>query len=181
MAMTSTHERSKPGLPAANARSQEGLDFDSIFQEYWNRVCAVIYRLVGDPDETQDLALETFLRLHQNPPEDPSNIAGWLYRVATRLGLNSLRSNARRQRYELEASVLNEPVSVERLLDASQERQQVLATLKRMKPQAAELVLLRSAGLSYAEIAAALDIRPSSVGTLLARAEREFEKHYLRD
>jgi RNA polymerase sigma-70 factor, ECF subfamily len=181
MAMTSTHERSKPGLPAARTESQEALDFESIFQEYWNRVCAVIYRLVGDPDETQDLALETFMRLHQNPPEDSTNLAGWLYRVATRLGLNSLRSHARRQRYESEASQLNKPASVEKLLEASQERQQVLAAIQRMKPQAAELILLRSAGLSYAEIAAALDIRSSSVGTLLRRAEREFEKHYLRD
>jgi RNA polymerase sigma-70 factor, ECF subfamily len=40
------------------------------------------------------------------------------------------------------------------------------------------VLLLRYSGLSYAEIAEALDVSPTSVGTLLARAEQEFEKLY---
>ena len=40
-------------------------------------------------------------------------------------------------------------------------------------------LLLRHGGLSYAEIAAALDVAPGSVGTILARAEREFRCRYL--
>ena len=38
--------------------------------------------------------------------------------------------------------------------------------------------MLRHLGLSYAEIAEALDLSPSSIGQLLARAEREFEQRY---
>jgi len=37
---------------------------------------------------------------------------------------------------------------------------------------------LRYSGLSYAEIAAALGIAAGSVGTLLARAEADFERRY---
>ena len=32
-------------------------DFEALFQEHWSRVYAVIYRIVGDPDEAEDLAL----------------------------------------------------------------------------------------------------------------------------
>jgi DNA-directed RNA polymerase specialized sigma24 family protein len=32
--------------------------FKAAFQEHWPRVCAVLYRLVGDRDEAEDLALE---------------------------------------------------------------------------------------------------------------------------
>jgi DNA-directed RNA polymerase specialized sigma24 family protein len=35
------------------------------------------------------------------------------------------------------------------------------------------------AGMSYREIAAALDVKTSSVGSLLARAELQFEKEYV--
>jgi RNA polymerase sigma-70 factor, ECF subfamily len=181
MAMTSTHEQSKPGLPAAHAGPQESLDFDAVFQEYWQRVCAVAYRLTGDPDESQDLALETFLRLHQAPPENMQNIGGWLYRVATRLGLNHLRARTRRWRYESAAGSSAGAQGLEDLLETSLEAQRVRAALGRMKPRSAEIILLRSAGLSYAEIAGALGIRPSSVGALLGRAEREFEQQYWQD
>jgi RNA polymerase sigma-70 factor (ECF subfamily) len=47
-----------------------------------------------------------------------------------------------------------------------------------MKPRAAQLLILRHSGLSYADIAAALGVAPGSVGTLLARAEKEFERRY---
>jgi RNA polymerase sigma-70 factor (ECF subfamily) len=38
--------------------------------------------------------------------------------------------------------------------------------------------MLRHTGLSYQELAAALDVAPASIGTLLARAERAFEARY---
>jgi RNA polymerase sigma-70 factor (ECF subfamily) len=40
------------------------------------------------------------------------------------------------------------------------------------------LLLARHSGFSYAEVAAALNLNPASVGTLLARAERRFKEVY---
>jgi len=47
------------------------------------------------------------------------------------------------------------------------------------KPQS-QLLILRSHGLTYHEIAQALDINPTSIGTLLRRAEEAFRKEYVR-
>jgi RNA polymerase sigma-70 factor (ECF subfamily) len=58
------------------------------------------------------------------------------------------------------------------------ERQQVQAALSAMKPRSAQILILRHSGLSYAEIAAALNVGVNSVGTLLVRAEKEFKKQY---
>ena len=52
------------------------------------------------------------------------------------------------------------------------------AALARLPERTAKLLLLRYAGLSYAEIAAALQVAPGSVGTLLVRAERAFIQTY---
>ena len=47
-----------------------------------------------------------------------------------------------------------------------------------LKPAQAQLLLLRASGHSYKELAAALEIEPASVGTMLIRAEAAFEKLY---
>ncbi len=157
-------------------------EFETLFQEHWERLCRVLYRLSGDWDEAQDLALETFMRLYRQPAPPAANPGGWLYRVATNLGLNALRARRRREQYEIEAGVeaLQAETYQDPALTAEQrlERQQVRAALERMKPREAQILLLRYSGLSYAEIAAALDVAPASVGSLLARAEQSFEKFY---
>ena len=155
--------------------------FDATFLEHWTPVCRVLVRLVGDHAEAQDLALETFWRLYQRAPREQSNLGGWLYRVATNLGLNALRARKRRQRHELDAGKweIETRVSDPAQAVADEEaRAHVRAVLEAMDARQAQLLTLRYSGLSYADLAAALDIAPASVGTLLARAEREFESRY---
>ena len=79
--------------------------FEALFREHWPHVYRLLCRLVGDPAEAEDLALETFVRLYQRYPlrENESNPGGWLHRVATNLGLQSIRSWKRRERYEMAA------------------------------------------------------------------------------
>jgi RNA polymerase sigma-70 factor (ECF subfamily) len=54
----------------------------------------------------------------------------------------------------------------------------VRAALRQLKPQESSLLLLRHAGLSYRAIAEALELNPTSVGTLLRRAEARFKETY---
>src|ERR1044071_3982187 len=79
--------------------------FESLFREHWAHVYRLLNRLVGDPAEAEDLALETFVRLYQRTKvsENEFNAGGWLHRVATNLGLHSIRSWKRREGYELAA------------------------------------------------------------------------------
>ena len=157
-------------------------DFESVFSEQWNRICSILYRLLGSWADAEDVALDTFTRLHERPPKDKSNLSGWLYRVAMNLGFNELRSSKRRQRYEEEAARPNAEDNYlrnpEQALERLQEREQVRITLARLKPRSAKLLLLRHSGFSYREIAETLDIKPASVGKLLGRAEGEFKEKY---
>ena len=161
---------------------QEASDLEDLFQQHWSRLCGLLFRLVGDWDEAQDLALDAFLKLYSQPPADQRNLGGWLYRVGTNLGFNALRARQRRIKYEEEAGLqaiqADPPADPAAQLEAAQERQQVCLTLAAMPPRFAQALLLRHSGLSYAEIAAALGVSSGSVGTILARAEREFERRY---
>ena len=90
--------------PLTEAGSPPGpADLEALFHQQWGRLVAALYHFTGDPAEAEDLALEAFVQLWQRPPAHSANLGGWLYRVATRLGLNRLRAAARRDRYELEA------------------------------------------------------------------------------
>ena len=158
--------------------------FDAVFLEHWQRIYRVLVRLVGNHDDAQDLALETFWQLYQRPPSNDRahNLGGWLYRVATNLGLNALRSRKRRVQYELKAGMQRIERDAEDdaidAVNADEERARVRQVLSEMEARQAQLLLLRHSGLSYNELGVALNVSPNSIGTLLVRAEREFEKRY---
>jgi RNA polymerase sigma-70 factor, ECF subfamily len=164
--------------------TSRSLDFERLFLEHWPAVYRVVHRLVGDPAEAEDLALEAFLRLYRQSEKrmDGLNPGGWLYRVATHLGLNSIRRWKRREHYELTAGkyALEETAhsSPAEILARQEEQQQVRLALSRMNERQSQLLVLRYSGLSYKEIAEALDLAPASIGPLLVRAEREFEKQF---
>ena len=60
--------------------------FEAAFAEHYARVYGVLFRLLGDRAEAEDLTVETFWRLWERAPRRTDNLAGWLYRVAMRLG-----------------------------------------------------------------------------------------------
>jgi RNA polymerase sigma-70 factor (ECF subfamily) len=158
--------------------------FESLFHEYWAPIYRLLLRMVIDPSEAEDLALETFLRLYKHHPT-PSvefNTRGWLQRVAANLALQSIRSFKRREHYEinagrdaLEKAPQNHPPEI---IEEQEEQRFARLALAKMNPRQAELLVMRHSGLSYKDIAEALTLAPTSIGPLLLRAEREFEKQY---
>lgn len=154
--------------------------------EHYDQVYGVLIRLLGNREEAEDLTQETFLRLYRSrfPAGQEHNLGGWLYRVATRLGYNALRSRRRRLQHEQAlaqtalAERASDPMDLADVAALAEERQRVRAVLAELPERQAQLLLLRHLGLSYKELAAALDVAPGSVGTLLARAEQAFEARY---
>ena len=165
-----------------DAKVSKTNDFDTLFNIHWDKVYGIIYRIVGDPSEAEDLALESFLKLHQRPPRQKTNLGGWLYRVATNLAFNALRSRRRRAAYENAAGQhileTGRPINPGEAVERAEVCRRVRKVLSKMKRRAARILILRHSGLSYAEIATAVGVADSSVGTLLSRAEKEFERRY---
>ena len=161
-----------------NAQHAAG-ELETVFEDHWSRVYNVVFHLVGDQDEAQDLALETFWQYYRKPPIKQENLSGWLYRVALNLGFNALRARKRRSHYEIEAGGKEieelQALEPEQEILLAEQRKEVQDILGQMKPRSAQLLILRYSGLTYAELAAVLKINPASVGKMLARAQDEFE------
>jgi RNA polymerase sigma-70 factor (ECF subfamily) len=185
-------------LHSQAAQADSATEFDTLFQEHWPRVYGILFRIVGEHDEAQDLALEAFLKLYSKmdrkdglsrfkltpfeKPQTSNALSSWLYRVATNLGLNALRARKRREQYELEAGKISLTATASEnpaeAVERAEEQQRVRKVLSQMKPRSAKILILRHSGLSYKEIAAAIRVSPNSVGQLLSRAETDFEKRY---
>ena len=174
--------RSLPAGVAGTGRT--GAWFESMFREHYPRVVALLTRLTGDRGQAEEIAADAFAKLARRPVflQTPEEQTAWVYRVATNAGLDALRANARRRRTEEAASAERlragkESGALEEML-REERRTRVRGVLAGLKPREAQLLLLRASGLAYREIAQTLGMQAGSVGTLLARAEREFERRY---
>jgi RNA polymerase sigma-70 factor (ECF subfamily) len=163
-----------------NVASDTTRDFDALFKAYYRRLARVLFRVTGDTTRAEEVAAEAFWRLYERPPASNSNLEGWLYRTGVRLALDVLKKDRRRTRYESLAALFGTIPTPHEVLAQQEEQARVRATLAALKPDQTTLIVLRSDGLTYAEVAAALDLNPTSVGTALSRAEAAFRKEYVR-
>lgn len=162
--------------------------FEAIFLRYYPLVYQLAYRCTGQQDEAEDIAQEVFLRYYRVPPRATSEgeRRAWLCRIATNLSLNALRAKQRRIHHEersgeqlwageTDLSARTDPEQHALMVEQVDLVRSVLAELPERQQS---YLLLRSIGLSYAEIAQTTGVAQASVGALLARAEREFRRKY---
>ncbi|HZV60013.1 MAG TPA: sigma-70 family RNA polymerase sigma factor [Candidatus Eremiobacteraceae bacterium] len=174
----------KPVMREIASVNSTSSSFDELFLAHYPRLVAILRRMLGNSGRAEELATDVFLKLHRQPLPAIANgnIPGWMYRTAIHLGIDELRSRSRRARMDQEAARLSagtsrQQDSLEQLLRA-EKQQHVRAVLAELKPNWAELLLLRASGHSYRELAEHLDLTPSSVGTMLVRAEAAFLQRY---
>jgi len=157
---------------------------EALFREHYSRIVSMLTRLTGDRAHSEEIASDVFHKLSQRPSllESREDLTSWIYRVATNAGFDALRMNNRRRKREEAAGLegMNLTVAPNALdsMLAEERRQRVSAVLETLKPRDAQLLLLRASGLAYREVAGALGIEASSVGTMLARAEADFERRF---
>ena len=160
--------------------------FEGLFLRNYRKVVGQLARLLGNEEEAEEQAQETFLRLYsssllERPDEE---VLIWLRRVALNRGYNCLRSHRRElERLQSEAR-LSRPLAPTLGADPEDETLraesavQVRLALARLPARQQACLLLRYEGLAYKDIARVLGVAPGSVGTLLARAEKAFREHY---
>lgn len=171
--------------PASGPVQLSSEAFEQLFLSTYPHLVFLLRRMLGDSGRAEEIANEAFLKLHTTvlPTATRSNIPGWLYRTAMNLGIDDLRTRNRHTQLAQEAcravSASTQPENGLQLLLRTETQQRVRLALSNIKPEWAQILLLRANGYSYKEIASHLEVSPGSVGTLLIRAEAGFEKCYL--
>jgi len=159
-------------------QSGEPAAFDALFRRWAAPLLRYLERMVRDAGTAEELVQEVFLRVYRAreryAPE--ARFSTWLYRIATNLALNELRRPRRREPHRSQdedgAPALAAPAPDPddaldaRRLGAHVERE--LAALP--EKQRAALCLAAVEGLSYAEVAEALEVSEAAVKALVHRA-----------
>ena len=165
---------STPGRGAVRA------DLEHVFRTTYPRVVAVAARVLGSRDEAEDVAQDVFLTFGRSSVP-AGDAMGWLSVASAHTALNHLRSGRRRASREEAAgdhgAVLPDVADAVVTLD---ERRRVRAALARLPRTQAVALVLRHSGLSYAEVAAALELSTASIGTTVRRAESALRKELNR-
>jgi len=166
---------------AAEAAAGQACDFDAVFTAHYTRIARVVARVVRDRSRAEDLAVDAFVKWWRHKDSRGERTVGWLYRVAVRLALDELRAAARRSRFErlIGALRISTPTP-EALHAANDEQQRVRTVLASLRRRDAALLVLRSDGLAYGELADALGLNRNSIGTLISRAQSAFRAEYVR-
>jgi RNA polymerase sigma-70 factor (ECF subfamily) len=170
--------RSEPVAQTGVVQGQP--DFGEVFHTHYPRIARVIARMVQDPGRAEELAAEVFWKFWRNSKVPSHSVSSWLYRSAVRTGLDELRRQNRRSRFEKVSRFFSVAPSPEQLLAGEQDQQQVRNILSAMRVRDAELLILRSEGLSYQEVAEVLRLSETSIGTLFRRAQQAFRKEYVK-
>lgn len=156
-------------------------DLDEIFRRDYRLVVGVAAGVLGSREQAEDVAQDVFLSFGGSSV--PAGQArGWLCVAAAHTALNLLRSGRRRASREETAAAASDGVvaDVAEAVVTLEERDSMRAALARLPRKQSVALVLRHSGLSYADVAAALDLAPGSVGTTVRRAESALRKELNR-
>lgn len=176
-------------------RSGDAFAFNRLVEERHGDIYALLCRLTEDPEEARDLTQETFLQAFRNIAgfRGEADLRTWLYRIAVNQARNRWRWWKRRRRDKtvsldapvgdengapLSAGLAHEGASDPEQQALSRERERALmSALSTLSRPYREVIVLRDIeGLSYEEVAQALDMNIGTVKSRLSRGRDELRR-----
>ena len=161
---------------------QTGLSFDEAFTLHHRAVFAAARGVVRDTALAEEITQEVFLKLYRHFDSRPDNelLRPWLLRVTLNEARNTLRGQNRSRARDTTYQINLDPPVPQVDYERRQEVETARHALDKIKEPMRTCLLLRHQGLSYREIAQTLSLKENYVGSLVARARKEFVRHYAR-
>jgi len=152
--------------------------FERFYRENYATVVRIAHGVTGDAQAAQDVAQDVFVSAFRRfpDPDGAPEAAGWVCAAAAHTSLNAIRGERRRGRRQQESATAPPPASPEESVLAAESRAEVRRALQRLPRRSAAVLVLRHSGLSYAEVAEAMNVSVGHVGTMLRRAESALRK-----
>lgn len=171
------------------AQSGDGVAWEALVRAHQEGVFRLAYLLLGDADDAEDVAQETFIRafrsLDRFDRERP--LRPWLLRITANLARNRRRSLGR-YLANLQRMARRDPDSIQGRVprdvedDSTWQAETLWGAIRRLRPTDREVITMRYfLDLSEAEMAAALDVAPGTVKSRLHRALRRLRETLERD
>jgi RNA polymerase sigma-70 factor (ECF subfamily) len=157
-------------------------DFDAVVADHGRKVFTLAVYLLGSREEAEDVTQEVLVRLWRRGGEvSPDRIGAWLVRVTRNACIDTIRRRKQRTQVDLDgaaaAGLQERTPGPEALLHASQLGGRILKALENLSEPSRSIVVLREIqGLSYQEIADALEMPINNVRVTLHRGRRRLRE-----
>lgn len=170
-------------MSGQTAEAKEEIGFDEAFTLHHRTVFRAACAVLRDAGLAEDVTQETFIKLYRNMESITSEemLKPWLIRVALNLAKNTIRGNTRANAREEKYFKLRgdkDEVTAEFEYEKFEEAKGVRHALDKVKEPLRSCLILKHQGLSYREIADALSLTETSIGTYIARGKKEFMRYY---
>jgi RNA polymerase sigma-70 factor, ECF subfamily len=173
-----------PKLPAA-VETREAQD--AFVRENLRRIFGVIYRIVGNVADAQDLTQETFIKAfeRQEQLKDRQKAVQWLSRVATNTAIDFLRRKGRVNFTEIDEAI--EPMEAPafrrpdaELLDGERSARLELCLESLSQRERTALLLRDVEDMPARDVARVLGCSPATVRSHIANARTKFKSVFLK-
>jgi len=171
-------------------RTKAGDDdaFSQLVASYQDRLLSIFYHMLRDQAAAEDLVQEVFLRIYRARMgyQPTAKFSTWLFRIANNVASNARRTIGRRKEVSLNTQQESGSVAVGVRKTVMSDRSSLLPTRQAVKRETCEIVQLavdtlnerqrmavllhKFEGMSYEDIASAMDLSSEAVKSLLARA-----------
>lgn len=151
----------------------------TLVQRHQSRVMSLAYRLLADWHRAEDVAQETFLRVHQAARHyrPQAKFTTWLYRIVYNLSIDEQRKVAGRVALRQTPPAVHQDISASDSAERTEAARLVRGAVNDLPERQRRVVILhRYEGLSHAEIAEVTEWSRSAVESLLVRAYENLRK-----
>jgi RNA polymerase sigma-70 factor (ECF subfamily) len=182
-------EQSDLELVRRAQRGERGA-FDLLVLRYQHKVVKLVARLLRDPTEAEDIAQESFVKAYRalGSFRGDSAFYTWLYRIAVNTARNAMASRQRRPLdYEADLSETEQSAVDSRMRhgdtpEAMALSEEIHQTVNRAVAELPEdlrtaIILREIEGLSYEEIAEAMDCPVGTVRSRIFRAREAIDRN----
>ena len=162
--------------------------FDHLVRKYQYKIIQMVNRFVKDPSEAQDVAQEAFIKAYRalGNFRGDSAFYTWLYRIAINTAKNYLVSRARRySQFEIDVQEAEQLGNLPQLKSLDTPEQQLLneeivdyikLAIDKLPEEMRMAIMLREfEGMSYEEIALAMDCPVGTVRSRIFRAREAID------
>lgn len=175
----------RPAGPAefewlAQIRASDPVAFEAMFRAYARRLCGFVYGYVRSRDEAQELVQDLFLWIweHRHEWEVPGSLKTYLFKSARNRAISLLRHREVELHFQQARAGDVGPATsssgappADAMIDARELAGAIEQAVAGLPPRCREVFILkRRQGLSYADIAAILQISPKTVEIHMGRA-----------
>ena len=177
--MCCNHQNSTVQESEVVASFQKGdeVAFENVFKTYYPRLCSYAQTMLNDSEEAEEMVQNTFITLWENRVnmDIHTSLKSYLYRAVHNSCLNRIKHLKVRQEHSdyYKYTQEEEVESTSHMVMGNELQQQINVAIEQLPPQCKRVFSLsRFENLTYAEIAAQLDISVKAVDKQMVRALR---------